>query len=811
MDVPRAELDGEYCHGSNRRVSVLNLSSQNPQVPIPSTTLIGRDGDLAYVRDMLSEPAARLLTLSGVGGCGKTRLAFQLASDLTADFPQRTWLVELATLDDPELVPVVVGEVLGLPESHSTSSQDELVGFLKDQPSLLLLDNCEHLVDACAAFVNTLVKNCPELLVIVTSREPLRIPGEQQYRVPPLEIPDIQALGALDTIAASPAVQLFVARAQAIVPSFELTADNADGVARICARLEGIPLALELAAARVSVLAIEEILERLDDSFQLLSGGSRVAPTRHQTLRAALAWSDELLTEEERIVFRRLAVFVGEFQLEAAEMICAGPGTPSEAILDFVSGLVSKSLVVTGRGEQRSRFRLLEPVRQYALELLNRRGEATDVRARHLAFYLDLAERAAAEFRGPEHGQWRHRLEREQGNLRAALDWSRETNPTLELRFALALAPFWEVHGQMHESLRRLRGALERNEKTDHLQLRMHALAVIGRQTYYVEQITGKADSEAIRFSREALDLARELDDNPAIAEALGDLGMFYRERADYARAIDHFEPALAILRDIGDEPGAMRTQIQLGMSIYRAGQGTNDRARAIAMLEASLDRLVEFGDLRFAGMAKVLLGQAALDHDQLERAIHLIVDGMTVHLGLNDLLLVSLDLFALGGVLLDAGQLHQAVRFVGAAQAIQERLNISAERALFVNIAEVKGNVDKLRGEAWFSAAWADGYSWSAQEATAAATEHAETLSTINQAAASATPDLELLTSRELEVARLIAEDYSNLEIAEALYISQSTVATHVHRILRKLKLRSRVQVPDWLAAHDGTTSERS
>ncbi len=771
-------------------------------LPEPRTALIGREHDLAMLRDMLHEPETRLLTLSGVGGCGKTRLALQLTRDLAADYRDRTWVVELAASHDPELIPTVVAQALGLQESGPASLPVALARFLGPAPALLVLDNCEHLVDACAMFVDTLLASCPELRVIVTSREPLHIPGERQYRVPPLDIPATQDLDEVAAVAASPAVQLFVTRAQAVLPAFELTPDNASVVARICVRLEGIPLALELAAARVHLLGLEELLARLSDAFQLLIGGSRVAPTRHQTLRATLAWSDNLLTASERTVFRRLAVFGGEFRLDAVEDVCTDDEITPEAVLDLVSGLADKSLIVSAAGEQTATYRLLVPVRQYALDLLEARDEAAAMRSRHAAFYLALAERAATELRGPDQAQWRDRLEFERDNLRAALEWARETEPVIELRLALALAPFWEIHGQISESLQRLQGALERSKQTVAPRLRMRALAVISLEQHYVDQLAGRPASTADQFGQESLTLARQLGDAPAEAAALSNLGMIYREWGDYPRAIDCLEQALSTLIGMDDEAGTARTLLQLGLTIYRAEQSPGDRARAIPMFEEGLKRLSALGDLRSVGMVKVMLGQTARDRGDIATAARHIAEGMSDHLSLNDLVLVTLDLFALGEVLLDAGKFQHAVRFVGAAQALAERMDMAGEQALFVNIADVSRRVDELQHEQWFEAEWAAGSAWDAADATAAAHGLVETLDEPDQPTVPEIPGQGPLTPREVEVAGYLAEGFSDRQIAEALFIAQSTVGTHVHHILQKLDLKSRVQVADWLAA---------
>ena len=787
----------------------MNSSGRFHVLPAVRTALIGRERDLAAVRAIFARPETRLVTLSGVGGCGKTRLAFHLAGELSADYRERVWAVELAAIRDRELIPIVLAEALGLPESSSPSSMVELVTFLRALPSLLLLDNCEHLVDDCAVVVDALLTSCPDLRVIVTSREPLHIPGERQYRVPPLDFPHIQDIGDINLIEASSAVQLFVTRARAVLPDFELTPNNAAGIVRICARLDGIPLALELAAARVHMLGVEEILERLDDAFQLLTGGSRVAPTRHQTLHAALAWSDALLTADERVVFRRLSVFAGVFQLEAAEAICADAEFASEAVFNSLSGLVDKSLVITESGEQVAWYRLLEPVRQYALELLDACHEAEPIRLRHASYYLNLAERAAAGLRGPEQMHWLQRLDRERANLRAALGATRVAEPLLELRLAVALAPFWEIDGHQREGLRQLRDALEHNEESNDLALRMRALGSVGRLALYVDHSTVNLGAEADSFCRESLSLARKLGDERAVASALIDLGRFHRMQREDARASAYLDEAMTICHALDDEPEALRVQLHLGLAISHLERTSDARIKAATMFQDSMERLQAIGDLRFAGIAQVLLGQASRELGDLGPAVRTIAGGISTHLHLNEQGLIVLDMVTLSEVLLDGGQAQHAVRFAGATQSLLERLGSAVDRTPFTNIADVRKRVAALRCEAWFEAAWSEGFAWKTKDATLAAHALAETLEVASQSVVPEAQAHESLTPRELEVARLLAESYSDRQIADALFIAPSTVSTHVHHILQKLDLRSRVQVADWLTTQAEHSNE--
>ncbi|HLT17939.1 MAG TPA: LuxR C-terminal-related transcriptional regulator [Thermomicrobiales bacterium] len=766
----------------------MSLSQRLPGLPQPRMALIGRERELAAAHHILAQPETRLLTLTGVGGGGKTRLARQLLADLAPGFPGRCWLVELAPVVEPELIPVVVAEALGLHESSAVSSQAALVAALAPAPALLLLDNCEHLIEACAAFVDGLLDACPQVRVLATSREPLQIAGERQYRLPPLAVPALEAGERLEEIAAYPAVQLFVARAQAQEPAFELTAENAALVGRICARLDGIPLALELAAARVRVLGVGQLLARLDDSFRVLTGGSRVAPTRHQTLRGALAWSDALLTEPERAVFLRLAVFAGEFQLEAVEAVCAD--APQHQILDAITGLVNKSLVVAESEARMAWYRLLEPVRQYAMERLAEQGALGAARARHAAYYLALGERATAGLRRLEQVAWLERLEREQGNLRVALEFARQQDdPALELSLAVAFALYWEMRGHLTEGLRWLRDALARGPEADHVPLRMRAYAAAGRLSYFLDHSLTSTYVEAEQFTRQSLHLAEQLGDEQAVATALCDLGMIHRLQRDLAGSVACLEGALVRFRAGGDVHGAAVALLNLGGVTYMQG----DHERGTRQLQESLEQLDAIGDLRFAAAAQVLLAATAQDQREFDQAIQLLVEGLTTHDQLGDRWFVTFDLFALADVLLDAGQIGEGVRFMATAHALAEGLGSPVAGTAF---AEAIKRVESLRGEEWFGAVWDAGYALDPRAVVPVARALLDGREPVDG------PDP--LTRRQREVARLIATGYTDRQIAEELFLSVHTVGVHVHNILQRLELRSRHQVAEWMTSRE-------
>jgi predicted ATPase len=421
-------------------------------LPTQLSSFVGREKELAEVRRLLKD--TRLLTLTGAGGCGKTRLALAAADELVETFEDGVWLVDLAPLSDPSLVPQAIASAPGVREQPGRSLTETLSDYLASRKVLLVLDNCEHLIESCAELAEFLLRSCPGLWVLATSREALGIAGEVAWPVPSLSLPDLRRVPNIDSLSRYEAARLFIDRAEAIKPTFALTEQNAPSVARICYRLDGIPLAIELAAARTKVLSVEEISERLDDCFGLLTTGNRTALPRQRTLYATMVWSHELLSEQEQILFRRLSVFAGGFTLQAAEAVCAGDDLERNEVLDLLSHLVDKSLVIMRENSTGTRYRLLETVRQYGRERLKESED--EVEQRHAGFFVGLAEEAEGELSGSDQARWLTLLQSEHDNLRAALSWSlgEKRNIELGVRLAAALWLFWFARGYLSEGRR---------------------------------------------------------------------------------------------------------------------------------------------------------------------------------------------------------------------------------------------------------------------------------------------------------------------------------------------------------------------
>jgi predicted ATPase/class 3 adenylate cyclase len=521
-----------------------SLNAHPHNLPIQLTSFIGRVREIAEVKRLVG--AARLVTLTGSGGAGKTRLALQVAANVVEVYADGVWLAEFAPIADPALVPKTVASALNVQEQPGRDMTATLVDALRRKALLLMLDNCEHLVAACADLTTALLRACPQVRILATSREGLGVPGETLWRVPSLSLPDVRRLPPSEDLVLYEAVRLFVDRAVAMAPGFTITSENAAAVAQVCQRLDGIPLAIELAAARVKVLAVEQIAARLDDRFRLLTGGSRMALPHHQTLQAAMDWSHDLLSEKEKALFRRLSVFAGGWTLEASEAICAGGEVEASDILDFLAQLVDRSLVAVETQRGAARYKLLETVRQYGQERLSESAERGATRRQHRDWYLEWAEHARPKLGATEQEVWVERLRTEHDNLRAALKWSMQGGGEPALRLAAALAWFWYIDGHWSEGRKWLEQALALGGD-----VRSDTLADALMQA--AEHARSQGDYERAKaFAEKGLRISRETDNRKNIAWFLYNLGVVAVHEGDYSRGKALCEESVALGRHLG-------------------------------------------------------------------------------------------------------------------------------------------------------------------------------------------------------------------------------------------------------------------
>ncbi len=604
------------------------LDARPNNLPIQLTSFIGREQEMARLKELLAN--VRLLTLTGTGGAGKTRLALQAAADLIDEFPDGVWLVEFAPLADPVLVPHSIATSLGLQLQSGRTIELALAEYLRERKCLLLFDNCEHLMDACWRISDALVRACANLKILATSREGFNIPGEVIYNVPSLAIPSLET-PTVQTLTQYDAVRLFIDRAMTIQQNFALTNQNAAAVARICYHLDGIPLAIELAAARVNVLSVEQISERLADRFRLLTGGSRTALPRQQTLRALIDWSYSLLSPAERILFARLSIFSGGWTLEAAESICAGDGIESFEVLDPLQSLVCKSLVVVGEGvERRVRYRMLETIRQYAREKLVDSGQLNLLRDRHLDWFLDFDERARPKLFSGEQVVMLNRLDAEHDNFRAALTWSLETAVEKGLCLAAGLYRFWRLRGYWFERLDWLMKLLAQTEAINPTSARAFALVTRGD----IELSQGEY-TDAEKSFAESVQIYRRLGDEKGLAESLGELARLSIAQGDFLRAGALSQESLEISRKIGDKFQISQALNRLAHELRAQG----DQIRTNELLNESMalfSQMVDMGSVQnfFASPetqnAYFILASNEQDQGNFERARKFFEDGLT-------------------------------------------------------------------------------------------------------------------------------------------------------------------------------------
>ncbi len=695
-----------------------DLPNNLPQQP---TSFIGREKQVEEVEALLGR--TRLLTLVGPGGAGKTRLSLQVAADLLTGDGDGVWLVELAALSDPALVPQAVADVLGVQEQAGKPIQQTLVNALKAKRLLLVLDNCEHLVAACASLTADLLRACPDVHLLASSREPLNVAGEQVYRVPSLSMPDPKRAQTLESLSQFEAVRLFIERAQAVRPSFAVTNGNAPAVARVCFRLDGIPLALELAAARVRSLSVEEINTRLGQRFRLLTGGARNTLPRQQTLRALIDWSYDLLTAAEKTLLCRLSVFAGGWTLAAAEGVCSGDGVEGWEVLDLLTGLADKSLAVYEEGVDGDvgRYRLLETVRQYAGDRLGESGEAAAVQGRSASWFLGLAEEAESQLRGPEQASWLGRLEREHDNLRASLAWEEQSADGREdgLRLAGPLWRFWWVRGHFTEGRQWLGRALARIKPEgagregvgvrEGSAARAKALNGAGALAWAQGDFAG-----ARALFEESLTIRRQLGDQQGIAGSLGNLGVVASGQSDFAGARALYEEGLSLFRQLGDQQGVANALNNLGNVAYQQG----DLADARALQEEGLTLSRQLGDQNGIAESLINLGVVAFEQGDFVGARALHEESLTLYRQLGDQRGIACNLEGMSAVACGQSQASRAARLGAAASALRASIGSPFPPAAQGKIDAQVAAVRAALGEAAFVAAWDAGRAMTMEQA---------------------------------------------------------------------------------------------
>jgi predicted ATPase/DNA-binding CsgD family transcriptional regulator len=766
-------------------------------LPIPAggrTSFVGRRAELAQVKELLS--SSRLVTLVGPAGVGKTRLAIRSAHEVRRAFPGGVSLAELADLRDPALLAETVASALGVRDTSTRWLVGTLADYLSAKRLLLVLDNCEHLIDACAVLADGLLRGCPDLRIICTSREPLSVEGETVLDVAPLPVPadrDVPptALEGYD------AVRLFTERAAAAWPAFAITASNAADVATLCQRLDGLPLALELAAVRLRAFTVGQIVEQLDRRFGLLSAGPRTASARHQNLRAAIDWSHELLSHDEQVAWRRLSIFAGSFDLEGATAICTGEDLPEEAIPGLVAGLVERSLLRRELHEDVPRYRMLETIREYGQERVRIAEEREPVEARHQDLYEDLAAQVFSNSWGADQAAWWERAHLELPNLRAALQRSIDRGePERGLAIAAKLLYYWLTRGNMGEGRRWLDALLELER--DPTPTRAMSLGVDG----WLSQLQGDLDGSFELFA-EAGAIIEGSGDAEAHCLVLVALGGARVARGEFDEAETLLRRCLDLQATLPDRRWAVNAEATLAS--IASGRGDHERARDLFAGAAELcrsegDRFFRSYMLHGEGIECFILG----DH---EAAARIFAENLRLSRSVDHRVGVALAADAIGWLASAAGEAERAAVVAGAVQTYRRSIPVAPYPHLApFRDASAKAARDEL-GDARYDAAFARGTRLAADDliAIALGAQLAERSGERPVDPRSSGP----LTKREREIAELVAEGLSNKQIAATLVISQRTAETHVEHILTKLGFTSRVQIAAWIVERGSRSDE--
>jgi non-specific serine/threonine protein kinase len=759
-------------------------------LPAARVVLYGRSASIEELARRIQTPSGRLATITGPGGVGKTSLAQAVARQLLLELRHGAWFVDLSALATPRAVPHAVAAAVGVRESSTTNIEDSLRAFLRDRELLLVVDNCEHVLEACAALLDDLLDQAPGLRVLATSREPLRLRGELLYPLAPLPVPIDAPERGVDRLLEFASVQLFVDRARAVRPDLQISDHNARTIAEICRRLDGIPLALELAATRAGGLTLDYIAERLNGSFEVLIRGGRSGPARHQTLRATLEWSHQLLSPIEQSIFADLGAFAGGWTMAAAQAVCASERVDESEVADVIARLVDKSLIVFEEADGEARYRFLEPVREYAQGRLAASANSGAPRDRHCAYYLAFAELVEPEIHRARQAVWMRRLDRDLDNLRLAVRTARaRTDAESVLRLAGALWWYLWMRGHLTEGLEWVDGLLDAPQlppaaRLAGLRVSAMLLGSLGRST------------QALTNAAELLDLAERTGDIAEAARAATLLGLEEVRAAHIDRAQPLMERALADARSVNHPMLLPHALVNLGAILFEIGEPL----RAKDLYSEALAEFERHGDVWGIAYATNHLAAVARQRSAHLEAVQLSAESARLLLSLGDRFYLILAVEDLARARIVARQYRSAARLLGSAHALR-----TASGALLSPFSQAENERDLARvrtelGGVDFEQAWAQ------------ASDHPlevlvnETDSTVPAKLSSAVDTLGgpggVLTAREREVVRLIALGYSNRQIAEELVVTAGTAGIHVEHILRKLDLRSRHQVSDWARA---------
>jgi non-specific serine/threonine protein kinase len=762
-------------------------------LPVELTSFVGRGRELKELRKLL--PDTHVITLLGPGGVGKSRLALRAAHGLERHFPDGVWWVGLAELESPDLLGYAVARSCGVQEQADEAIDEALMAYLRERRVLLVLDNCEHLLDACRQLVASVVSECERVRILCTSRERLDVTGETVVLLSALDVPVDGERLSVAALANVDALRLLVDRAVAAAPDFVLTQENCRAAGEICRRLDGLPLAIELAAVRLASMTADDLRDRLDDRLRLLAAAHRTGPERGHTLRAAVDWSHELMSEEERILWRRLSVFAGSVGLRAAEEVCSGPGLELGRIVDLIDSLVAKSILTMVRGSQRGRYRLLETLRLYGAQRLAQAGEEIELARRHAAWY-------AARFSGGDRPWWGtsrqsetfETLDVEWANVEAALDFCARSAPDAEAGLGMAadLWLYWVVRGRYRAGRRHLEALLATEPRSS--PTRAMALWAVA----FLSQATGDY-AGALSAAERARLVCDETGGDRELAYALLGLGLAQLRLGNRELAAELLERSRERMELVDDPTGLAFCFYFLATAVASAGRLPDAERMAKEGLEASEragDTLSRGTLSALLGSVESLLADRAAAEARLKDAVR-ILDAIGYRWGMFN------SLEGLAWLAASAGQPERAALLLGASAARSQELGITLlapwQAQHDACEAAVRAELDQDR----YRSQWERGYALSREQVVAAALQQAPRAERHHPTEPDAADGL---SPRELEVARLVASGRSNPAIAGQLFVSVATVKTHVSHILAKLGLESRTQVASWIADHDAS-----